>query len=284
MSAGVLPWERSFGLWSLMSVIKTYAHELAQIATEIGTLPIGLAALHLQGIEKVPDVIATEARQKIEAARPLCAELGMRSSLIQIDRVIEGWQYLNTHTMAMALKETAARIIDDLSGVSFFYVPSRREEFYDQPWCGEKVETAFPSAIADIREAGKAFALGRWSASVFHAMGILQRGLYALAHDLQVEFKAGFELENWKNIIDKLQVAIDDRLKAVEQTQPKGMAKDEVLTFYSRVAMEFQYFRHAWRNHVAHLREVYDEEHARTVLTHVKQFMQRLAERLQEQA
>jgi hypothetical protein len=268
-----------------MTVIKTYAHQLAQIATEIGTLPIGLAALHQQGIEKVPDVIGTEARKKIEAAKPLCAELGMRSSLIQINRVLdEEWQYYSTHSLAMALKETTARIIDDLSGVNFFYVPSRREEFYDQPWCGEKVETAFPSAITDIREGGKAFALGRWSASVFHAMGILQRGLYALARDLQVEFKAGFELENWKNIIDKLQVAIDDRLKAVEQTQSKGMAKDEVLTFYSRVAMEFQYFRHAWRNHVAHLREVYDEEHAHTVLTHVKQFMRRLAERLQEQA
>jgi hypothetical protein len=265
-----------------MEMINTYAHQLAEIASQLGVHPVTLAALHQYGTESVPEFYAAEVRKLLEAAKPLCAELGLRSSLIQVDRVLVDLPHHHTRGLAMAVKETHGRIVDELSAVYFFHVPTNRVEFYDKPWCGEGVEKAFPTAITDIREAGKAFALGRWSAAVFHAMGILQRGLYALATDVHVEFKAGFELENWKNIIDKIQSAIDDRLKDTEG-KPKSGAKDETLTFYSRVAIEFQYFRNAWRNHVAHLREVYDEEHTQTVLTHVKQFMTRLAERLSEE-
>jgi Skp family chaperone for outer membrane proteins len=118
--------------------------------------------------------------------------------------------------------------------------------------------------------------VGRWSGAVYHAMGILQVGLYNLASKLDIEFKAEIELENWKNIIDRIQREIDDRLRKLEQ-EKKSIDKDNQLRMYSEIAQEFTYFKNAWRNHVAHLRQAYDEEQARLILTHVKQFMQRLA-------
>jgi len=143
----------------------------------------------------------------------------------------------------------------------------------------ESIVKAFPSISGDVIEACECYALDRNSASVFHSMGILQRGLYALADDLHVEFKEGIELENWKNIIDQ----IEAKIRSLEAMK-KGKEKDAQLTFYSEAAVQFRYFKDAWRNHVAHQREEYDADQAHSVLIHVRDFMAQLAGRLKEVA
>jgi hypothetical protein len=42
--------------------------------------------------------------------------------------------------------------------------------------------------------------------------------------------------------------------------------------------MQFRYFKDAWRNHVDHGREHYDEHQADTILTHTIDFMVFLVE------
>lgn len=143
----------------------------------------------------------------------------------------------------------------------------------------EPIIKAFPSISEDALEACQCYALDRNSASVFHSMGILQRGLYALADDLRVEFKEGIELENWKNIIDQ----IEAKIRSLEALK-KGKEKDVQLKFYSEAAVQFRYFKDAWRNHVAHQREEYDSDQAHSVLIHVRDFMGQLATRLKEVA
>ncbi len=262
-------------------MIKTYAHQLVEIAVQLSAQAVVAGGLFLNGETTVPEACIDEVRKHLNNARPLCVELGLRGPLIQVERLLEELPYHNPQTLAFSLKETQSRIFDELSLIYLFFVPTHRVGFYEKAWCGEKVEKAFPSAVKDIREAGDCYALGRWSGAVFHSMGILQIGLYALAKDLGVEFTRGIELENWKNIIDSIQSEIDKRIETTEQTS-KGRAKDETLTFYSQVAMEFQYFKNAWRNHVAHLREFYDELGAVTVLGHVNALMQRLSEKISE--
>ena len=58
----------------------------------------------------------------------------------------------------------------------------------------------------------------------------------------------------------------------------KGWEKDETLSFYSRVALQFRYFKDAWRNHVDHNREVYDADQAHSILIHARDFIKELAE------
>jgi hypothetical protein len=110
-------------------------------------------------------------------------------------------------------------------------------------------------------------------------MGILQYGLYALADELKVEFKTPIELENWKNIIEP----IEKRIKAIEN-DPKSKQKDDDLKFYSQAAVQFRYFKDAWRNHVCHLRQQYDIHQAQSVLQHVTDFMETISTRLRESA
>jgi hypothetical protein len=49
------------------------------------------------------------------------------------------------------------------------------------------------------------------------------------------------------------------------------------ITYYSDAASQFRHFKDAWRNHVSHGREHYDQRDAEKVLTNVREFMQHLA-------
>jgi len=108
-------------------------------------------------------------------------------------------------------------------------------------------------------------------------MGILQCGLHSLAKALDVEFQWSIQLENWQNIIEKIEGAIKEAQKA-----KKSDAKDEDLTFYSGAAVQFRYFKDAWRNHVCHQRDQYDLHQAETILKHTGDFMELLSTRLKE--
>lgn len=175
-------------------------------------------------------------------------------------------------TELRVLSEVAADQLDRRHSV---YIPLKKLDFYLQ------VLEIFPEHLAfvfrgihyDITEACWCYALDRNTACVFHCMGILQHGLHSLAKELGVPFADTLELENWKNIIDQ----IEKKIREFEALK-KGVEKDEKLTFYSNAAVQFRYFKDAWRNHVAHLRERYDADQAHSILIHVRDFILHLAE------
>jgi hypothetical protein len=105
--------------------------------------------------------------------------------------------------------------------------------------------------------------------------------LEALARHLNVTFPSPLETQQWQAIIDKLDSEIGQRTKAAAQ-QPKSPDKDEELKFYAHMSLQFRYFKDAWRNDTAHFRKTYDSDEARTVLTHVKNFMVALSQKVKE--
>jgi hypothetical protein len=137
-----------------------------------------------------------------------------------------------------------------------------------------KVIQAFPSAEKDILECVDLWAMSHPTASVFHAMLILEHGLRAFAkHVGRV-----FDIQNWQNIIDEIESEIRDQSKKL----PRGQQKNEKLKFLSEAAKEFTYFKDGWRNYVSHNRADYDEHQARSVYEHVRTFMTVLSSRLRE--
>jgi len=157
-------------------------------------------------------------------------------------------------------------------------IPTDVAEFYEKPEAKFPLTVVmFPSASSDIKEACRCFALERYTACVFHAMGILQVGLYALAAECKVTFPFKIELADWENVITATERKIKDMADL-----PKSDQKDSDLKFYSALATQFRYFKNAWRNHVAHLREEYDKDQAHSILIHVRDFMEQAAVRLKE--
>ncbi|KGT80455.1 hypothetical protein MA20_07645 [Bradyrhizobium japonicum] len=138
------------------------------------------------------------------------------------------------------------------------------------------VTAAFPSTQKDILECVDLWAMDHPTASVFHAMRILEHGLRALANYVG----RAFDIQNWQNIIDEIESEIRDRAKKL----PRGQQKNETLQFLSVAAKEFTYFKDGWRNYVSHNKSDYDEHQAQTAFEHVRAFMIVLSSQLREVA
>jgi HEPN domain-containing protein len=130
---------------------------------------------------------------------------------------------------------------------------------------GEIVNNTFPEATDDIRAAARCLALSEANASVFHSMRVLEHGLRAFAYEVGLQ---NVELENWKNIIDQIESKIREQEKL-----PRSPDKSERLRHFGAAAIQFRYFKDAWRNHSMHSRAWYDDDTAKSIFGHVRQFM-----------
>jgi hypothetical protein len=158
----------------------------------------------------------------------------------------------------------------------FMFIPQDDANWYEkEDGFGIEVSEAFRSAIEDIKEAGNCFATGRYTASVFHLMRVLEHGLRALAKDVGLTF----EKSTWGGIIKM----IEDKIEDFYKTSPKTPSEIERSQFLSEAATDFRYFKNSWRDHVSHLRYTCkDREEALLILNHVKSFMNHLSKRLGE--
>ncbi len=163
----------------------------------------------------------------------------------------------------------------ELQSRLFLYVPNQSAAFYREPLAGwQNVQDAFPSAIYDVEEAAKCFGLRRSTASVFHAMRVLERGLGVLAG----EFKVPFEHKTWNEVIEQIEAAIRQIKK--QKNKPPDWKADE--QFYSEAAAQFMHFKNAWRNYTAHGHFKYTEDEAEAIFRHARDFMVHIAKRLKE--
>ena len=175
------------------------------------------------------------------------------------------------------LDEIGYNIQEELKAHLFLVVPESRKRWFDEDdtaLFGSAVSDAFPDSTPEIAEAGRCFALARWTASVFHLMRALELALHKWARELGPTQFAAIELENWKNILD----VVEKRVKALEQ-EPKSTQKDAELKYYGETLAHFRAVKDAWRNHVAHARERYDEGRATSIMSHTREFMRLLASR-----
>jgi len=174
-------------------------------------------------------------------------------------------------------RELRDRLIDELRVRTVVVLPEGKAQFYQVDSAAifsESVKDKFPSADFDIREAGSSFALGRYTASVFHLMRCLEIGLNALS----AKFGLSMLHDNWQTILDQIQSKVNDMGKASDKL-PTWKADQE---YYSQLVANFLLLKNAWRNYTAHARGKYTDEEAEIILRSVKAFMIKLSERLAE--
>jgi hypothetical protein len=212
-------------------------------------------------------------RVELNTIRPHCMTLGLESSVRRIDRLLLSLYpvtplvQLTPDRFRSSLYELRVTIDDELRSRLFLYVPSAMAELYEQPdLFGAVVHSKFGRASADIRSAGTCIALGQPTAAVFHLMCVLEVALDALSAALNLPYSQ----KNWEQI-----------LHAIEGETSKLTSRHD-REFYSRAALEFKFFRDAWRNHTMHGRGRYDGKQAAEVFDHVKAFVVHLSSRLSE--
>lgn len=156
-----------------------------------------------------------------------------------------------------------------------YYDPERQRQLF-----GPEVFANFPGTHHDVAEAGNCYATGRYTACVFHCMRVLEKGLRALVHEINNKHAAGIvfsgpvEETNWDPLIGEIQITLETpkRLKRMNPLPTK-----EEKNFYSKAAINFEYFQYAWRDDVSHGRSSYDQPSARSIMDHVQAFMKEIA-------
>jgi hypothetical protein len=140
---------------------------------------------------------------------------------------------------------------------------------------GEPVKKSFPSAVEDIKNAGNCLAVELPTAAVFHLMRVSEHGLRRLARKLQVKVidkkqLCPLEYAEW----DKVITAIDNKIKAMKPSLPKGPKRQTQLELYSEANQHCLFMKDIWRNTISHTRKPYSSLEAQSVFERVRDFMQ----------
>jgi len=213
-------------------------------------------------------------QQSLAELLPECEALGLPVSCVQIreaTRLLElGPVRGEQGAMSRFGQQVATTIETELSLKLFFFIPPERARLYTEPeQFGPEVAVKFPNAIFDIEEAAKCLALGRWTASVFHQMRVIEMGLEAFAKAIGAPVGQG---KNWQQMLN----AITNEINVVESTKPTQDWKERV-ELYSSVAAHLRDIKNAWRNPSMHVRGTYDEERAQEIFNATHSFMRQLA-------
>lgn len=198
-----------------------------------------------------------------------CSEVGLDMAVVAIERIIESLPPRFSQLSAL-LPDVQKRIEDQLDQTWFLYVSKEQAKYYDaKTLFGEEVAKIFPNTVVDIEEAGKCFATGRYTASVFHLMRVMELAVQHLGRLLKVKIP---EEKNWQNILDEIN-------SQIRKMRPRTAKQKAVRDSYSASAAHLHNVKEAWRNRVMHPKATYTEEEAADVFVHVKTFMAHLAKK-----
>lgn len=286
MRAGVLMM-RPFNIMSLWDVLQIDVHHLLASLSHLASSQKYFAILRRNLIEtgnygaeeteKFVHICAAAMRLKAIADK-----LEMPAASGAAQRVIEHADDLGPQAALFSADQVAGLVNEISSLISCFHdemqarllfvIPAGHAKFYtsDEPLFGPDVEQAFPSASAEISEAGKCRALARWTACVMHLMRALEPALMALQAAVQVNVPK----EQWGHVLDQIEAKIREIRKASH-----GKVDEQ---WYSEAASHFRFIKDGWRNYSQHLHERYDEERAVVIYDSVRAFMRHLATRLTE--
>jgi hypothetical protein len=231
------------------------------------------------------EVIPEKARELIiPSIRDLVPHLDtLRAGVtwVQTTRVLgnlEDVQEMTYGHLADGLRQIDLRLQDELVFRKIFVVNEFEARYYES--LAKMFSTMmFPSALYEIDEAGKCFALGRSTACVFHLMRTMEVGIRAVARCLGIPDPLKPAERNWGHILKTIKNDMDARAGATP-TKTWNVKGDKQL-FESAYA-SLDAVRAAWRNTTMHVDMKCTPDEAEHIFAAVKGFMTRLADRCDE--
>ncbi len=281
------PWQlEPRRLYSWLEMLFYSANRFVWIGSALNTIRADIHLLSMavrQGepilnmMAELDDTAIEKASRLLKEVESCSREIGLNISadtagdivreLQRTDRRRKNCQWLIDQTKT--LEDLVNR---ELRERDFLYIPPERSKFFSRPSqpfpFGEDVAKVFPSAGFDIFESAMCMALDRPTAAVMHTMRALEPALVAMATDIGVSLKR----DNWHEVIGAIEAKLN----------PNDIQDREKREFLSAAAVQFRYFKDAWRNIAMHAREKYTNEEAEQIYTAVKVFMNQLAKRLKE--
>jgi len=237
--------------------------QLRQLAGLKKILPASAHALKERSAENARNQLRSLASQLSEAGLTM-SSLKARSLVdrIKADEPLSAIEF--------SLDELHSRIVDELTLAVVLVIPPNHLQYYQpaEPLFGTEVAARFPRAIVDIEEAGKCFALGRFTACVFHLMRVVEAGLGAISRSLNIVKHS----PTWEAYLTVFQAP--PAAKFPDKTAEHKRLRE----FYASVEAHLRAIKTAWRNPTMHdVEAIYTEEMALDIYNAVRGFMRHLA-------
>jgi len=176
------------------------------------------------------------------------------------------YSYNNLRDGLMALLTAIHNELSD----SFFVLVDYPALFADDHPFGPSVPLKFPDTALDISDAADCLCLGRYTASVFHLMRIMELSVRFLGTKLGVILA---DEKNWQNILDETN-------KAIKSLPAKTPAEKAEQSLYGQVAAHLFNVKIAWRNPTMHPKASYNQLEAEDIFNHVNVFIRYLADNI----
>ncbi len=257
---------RTFGhLWSIDEMMRYTA---AGVLTSMLWLNVPHTEFICGGIDDLE--FRARLRKGLKEVKDTAEKCELSDVSAKADRLLGTWLKGDDSDIAVVMAMVATFVGDtqaDLCKHIFFRIPSEEKSFYDDVQLTTAAMNAFPSAVPEVSDAGRCFALDQPTACVLHLMRALEVPLTALIAALNFTPSN----PNWQIVINECEREI------------KGLKNKDDQEFYSEAATNFLYFKNAWRNHAMHGRDTYDKRQAFDIMQHVGGFMKHLSRRLCEE-
>jgi hypothetical protein len=266
-------------LVSLLDMLRDYANFYYEIGKSFSQV------LNLNSVDGM--VLGDEL---LVRTKLLLEELKQESKNIQLEattRCINRMLSSMTSNMLMNDLRNKLRMLieifeDEIEVLLFLHIPSYKVSRYQRKnLFGVNVFNAFPSAAFDIQQAGTAYAVGLYTACVFHLTSATEYFLRALARDRKIILPRNSTLDRatWDVVLKEL----DKELANIGNwPNSKGEVKTQAQEFYGTAIAEIRAIKDAWRNPVSHSKGNYMELDALQVMSHVERLGQTLSIRISE--
>jgi hypothetical protein len=244
---------------------------LADTLKRIETALLALAARNPRDATILSDELHESVRSALVFSNNICEQFNLQQIIPLIRRIDKRLEKpvapLILRNDVIHLQSEVLIVTEDLWSLM---IDQSDIDLYNNPnLFGSKVTEKFASTNYDIKNAGNCLALGQPTASVFHLMRVVERGLKLLAEKLELGIDV--EREDWAGI----QRALHKRVPNLPRTTPEERKfSDDVASLLAPLHP----MRIAWRNPTAHPHKAFTTEEARLIFDSTKHFMQHLVE------
>jgi|ERR1022692_588384 uncharacterized membrane protein required for colicin V production len=261
-------------LWSVLDVFRFFPSPLITciIWYDIANIELANGKVNRQEF-------LIQVRENLEGIAESAKASGMNHISDQAESIVSRWLQGDSADDAkiISIKTLVSQLIGaiqtELKDELFFRIDKRHRPFYDKLLLTPEAESAFPSSIRDMVEAGRCYALDRSTACVLHLMRALEIPINALVKALNFTPSS----PNWEQVLNESEREIR---KISPATNGPTWKEDE--QFYSEAALHFRFIKNAWRNYAVHRRDTYNDHEAWEIMTHVRSFTDHLAKKLAE--
>lgn len=272
----------SHGLVSLWGMLNFNAEAFYRAVISLRTMRLFMQNESLvpknEREQEVGESFLSSLRPSVGPLRVACEMLVVPSTADAVERLSKALDFRGNsyRHIEQLVRDVEMRLMDDLKRVNMVVLDQSRVHWFSdaESRFGTDVQSKFQSALFEIDEAGKCFALDRWTASVFHLMRVMEINVQAVARCLRIPDPVKQSQRNWGHILKAVDEAIDAK---------KGnwaIAADE--EFFGGVHILLDRVRNHWRNATMHVENKYTEEEAKDILEAVFAFTRKLASRLDE--